>query len=68
MIIAKTKLRKIPDKCIKCTFCSKIEDFRKCDILNLAVPYKYNPDKRNWEYVKIKSCPLKEVEDSEYNR
>lgn len=63
MIVAKTNMKKIPDKCVKCKF-SKIEhawglnSYRVCSLLDRPVPYLYNADKRNWEYTKITECPL----------
>ena len=81
MIIAKTKLKKIPDKCIKCKFCEDTghilrkvikecfmgDSYRqkKCFLTGADVPYIYNKAKRNWEYIKCKSCPLQEVDDNE---
>ena len=77
MIIAHTKLKKIPDKCNKCKFCMDIDITRKssvesnyyaitymrkkCYLTGVEVPYVYNKDKNNWEYTKCKSCPLFEV-------
>lgn len=79
MIVAKTKLKKIPDSCLKCKFCTNagvakkaskqngyIGDVymkKKCYLTCIEVPYVYNATKRNWEYTKCKSCPLKEVEE-----
>lgn len=80
MIIAKTKLRKIPDTCLKCKFCDDIgvivrtsvkhngylaESYmkKKCYLTGTEVPYIYNAAKRNWEYTKCKSCPLREVDE-----
>ena len=82
MIIATTKLKKIPDKCLKCKFCEDTgqivrkaikdngylgETYRKkkCYLTGIEVPYIYNVAKRNWEYTKCKSCPLKEVDDND---
>lgn len=77
MIIAQTKLKKIPDKCTKCKFCEnvgvaekaiKANNYiavtyaqKKCCLTGIDVPYIYNKAKRNWEYTKCKSCPLIEV-------
>ena len=79
MIIAKTKLKKIPDKCINCKFCEdtgrlltkvikelRMGDYyrqKKCFLTGVEIPYIYNATNHNWEYTKCKSCPLKEVED-----
>lgn len=81
MIIAKTKLRKIPDVCLKCRFCTNVDVVRKtsknngyiaqsymkkkCYLTGTEVPYIYNTAKRNWEYTKCKSCPLQEVYDND---
>ena len=74
MIIAKTKLKKIPYKCNNCKFCVNVDVGRKssrednymaisymrkkCYITGNEVPYVYNKIKRNWEYTKCNSCPL----------
>lgn len=74
MITAQTRLRKIPDKCLKCRFCindgvsqktckevnyiSKSYVKKKCYLTGIEVPYIYNKEKRNWEYLKCQSCPL----------
>jgi hypothetical protein len=53
MIVVKTNMKKIPEKCVKCKF-SKIEhawglnSYRVCSLLDRPVPYLYNADKRNW--------------------
>lgn len=77
MIIARTKLKKIPEKCNKCKFCAdagiarksvKANNYiadvyrrKKCCLTGAEVPYVYNKVKRNWEYTKCKSCPLIET-------
>ena len=76
MIIAQTKLKKIPDKCNKCKFCTDVGVGRKaskacfyavaymkkkCFITGSEVPYVYNETKHNWEYTKCKNCPLVET-------
>ena len=77
MIIAKTKLKKIPDKCNKCKFCENagvgvkaiktnyyIADRyikKKCSITGMEVPYVYNARKKYFEHTKCKSCPLVEM-------
>ncbi len=68
MIIIKTNLRKIPDKCTKCKF-SRSElvpngfyqptTVRICSITENKVPYVFNKEKRNWEYTKAPDCPLR---------
>lgn len=74
MIIAKTRLKKIPNKCNKCRFCFNDGVARKackesnwiadtyvrkrCSFTGAIVPYVYSKEKRNWEYLKCKSCPL----------
>lgn len=77
MIVAKTKLKKIPDKCLKCKFCIHTSEYKKqqgklcylqytvrcCLITGIEVPYVYNETKRNWEFTKCKTCPLMEVEE-----
>lgn len=75
MIIAKTRLKKIPDKCTNCRLCAKSITTRhkllsgswdwykskRCLITGAEVPYVYNEKKRNWEFTKCKTCPLSEV-------
>ncbi len=79
MIVAQTRLKKIPDKCNKCRFCindgivrkaSKESNWcatsyiqKRCSFNGALVPYVYNKAKRNWEYLKCKSCPLKDIDD-----
>ena len=78
MIIAKTKLKKLPDKCINCKFCEDtgrilhkvVEKYnvgcyrqKKCFLTGVEIPYIYNVTKRNGEYAKCNSCPLEEVDD-----
>ena len=81
MIIATTKLKKIPDSCLKCKFCTNVDITRKsikangymavsymkkkCYLTGVEVPYVYKATERNWEYTKCKSCPLQEVEDND---
>lgn len=74
MVIARTKLKKIPEKCLKCKFCIDIgklgrkhykncwDSYRikRCFLTAAEVPYIYNETKRNWEYTKCKTCPLTE--------
>ena len=74
MIVAKTKLRKIPGKCLKCKFCvdtgklgtSYYKEFwdcfrrHKCFLTGAEVPFEYNTSKKEFEFTKCKSCPLKE--------
>jgi hypothetical protein len=64
MIIIKTNLRKIPNKCKSCKFsCVEYVGFhdsvRMCSITGKEVPYVFNKDKRNWEYTKAPNCPLR---------
>lgn len=77
MIVAKTKLKKIPEKCIKCKFCfepggygsrlnknmvADVYKLKSCFLTGVNVPYLYNEKKRNWEYTKCLSCPLEEAD------
>ena len=76
MIIAKTRLRKIPDKCLNCKFCIDTKKLNKkcyrefwdcyrlhrCFITSVEVPFEFNPAKEKFEFTKCKSCPLEEVE------
>lgn len=68
MIVAKTKLKKIPEKCTKCKFCLlepywgvRQGSIRVCELTRMTVPYVYNKEKRNWEYTKADGCPLVEM-------
>lgn len=77
MVIARTKLKKIPEKCLKCKFCIDVgklgkkhckncwDSYRikRCFLTAAEVPYIYNETKRNWEYTKCKTCPLTEVNE-----
>lgn len=71
MIYAKTKLKKIPDTCIKCKFRVYIWKYLysvkgaskwKCGLTNKIVPYEYVEEKHNYVYGKCKNCPLVEKE------
>jgi len=76
MIVAKTKLKKIPDKCTNCKFCIHTSEYKKmqkklfyenytgkrCLITGAEVPEVYNNVKRTWEFTKCRSCPLEEAE------
>ena len=77
MIIAKTKLRKIPEKCTKCKLCfepggygrktnkNSVVDcykLKSCFLTGTNVPYVYNEEKRNWEFTKCNNCPLEEAD------
>lgn len=77
MIVAKTRLKKIPEKCAKCKFCFEPGGYgtkfnksmtadsyklKSCFLTGVNVPYIYNEEKRNWEYTKCKYCPLEETE------
>lgn len=74
MIVAKTRLRKIPTECTSCPFSKKAGIKRKADPVYLAVetyicyrcsltyaevPFIYNKNNNIWEYRKCKTCPLK---------
>lgn len=77
LIIAKTRLKKIPDKCINCKFCMDVDVKRKatktngylavvymakkCFLTGIEVPYVYNSKTHDWEYIKCKKCPLFEM-------
>lgn len=76
MIVAKTKLKKIPEKCIKCKFCYEPGGFgvafdkhmiaykyklKRCFLTGVQVPYIFDKEKRTGEYTKCKSCPLEET-------
>lgn len=62
MIIAKTKMKKIPKSCTKCRLSECSINGRVC-----LVTYKYIAMKqtasRNWRYVKPDWCPLIDVQE-----
>ena len=69
MIVIKTKLKKLPEKCNKCKYSYLRYDERFCSVtfidggLCRCCPYEYNKEKRNWEYTKPEWCPLMEVNE-----
>lgn len=79
MIIAKTKLKKMPTKCEKCKFCEDVDVAnkatkengyiavtywkKKCNLTGAIVPYVYDKSSNSWNYIKCKSCPLVEVNE-----
>ena len=77
MIIIKTRLEKIPNKCGDCKYHESF--FRGygynsmngrcmvCTLCNKDIPYKYISEKKNWCYVKPDWCPLVEIQDDKIN-
>ena len=69
MIVVKTKIKKIAEKCSKCVFSSVEGTYgfvgeRYCVVSNnKCCPYEYNKEKRNWEYTKPNWCPLEELKN-----
>lgn len=66
MIVAKTKMKKIPDNCKKCSF-SVVKHFGYFDTLRIcSVRRKECPMERsqhkNMKYMKPTWCPLVEIE------
>ena len=72
MIVIQTKLKKIPQKCNRCSYSYVVNSKsmygdRFCAVsfingMNRICPYEYNEAKRNCEYGKPDWCPLKEIE------
>ena len=69
MIIVKTKLKKIPEKCNKCPFYfyhsydyGRVVE-KACLITRTAIEMEYSEKKKNYCNVKPKNCPLVEVEE-----
>ena len=75
MIVSKTGLKKIPNKCGDCKYHkSGFRGYEKnsingccmfCTLCNKDIPYKYIPEKNNWCYIKPDWCPLIEVKETE---
>ena len=73
MIVIKTKLKKIPEKCNKCNYSYTdggfgLDSQRFCSVcmqkgLNRACPMEYNKEKRNWEYFRPDWCPIEELKN-----
>ena len=65
MIIIKTGMKKIPDKCKNCkySFLTDYESIRYCAITGKSIPYLFVPEKKNWKYIKPNWCPLEEVDE-----
>ena len=66
MIVIKTKLKKIPEKCNKCAYSYLDRGDRFCGALvknglNPLCDYEFNKGKNNWEYKRRRDCPLVEV-------
>ena len=68
MIIAKTRMKKIPENCNKCQFFCCHFGFgadakSSCSITGDSIKKEYNAEKRNWCNVKPNRCPLIEVKE-----
>lgn len=74
MIVSKTGLKKIPNKCSDCKY--HVSLFRGygynpisgrgmfCTLCSdKDIPYKYISEKKNWCFVKPDWCPLVEIKD-----
>ena len=75
MIIAKTRLRKIPDKCLDCKFCIDTAKLNKkcyrefwdcyrihrCFITSVEVPFEFNTDKEKFEFLNVKVVHLRRL-------
>lgn len=65
MIVAKTRMKKIPKSCNKCALSmterhSYIESIRVCEINKKECPMKYSEHK-NLKYIRPDWCPLIEM-------
>ena len=68
MIIIKTNLKKIPDKCSKCTYgVSKHnirrDDYKCCVLVNKEIVKQFVVEKNNQVYIKPEWCPLLKLEE-----
>lgn len=70
MIVAKTKLKRIPEKCTDCkySFCAKESGWwRHCSLVHDSdgfpkeIPKPFVPERKNYVYVRPEWCPLKEM-------
>lgn len=65
MIVAKTKMRKLPENCKKCMMSSVEYDwpysYRVCRILGVVCPTERS-DRGNEKYGKLDDCPLFEMQ------
>lgn len=67
MIVAKTRIKKIPEGCNKCKLSvierySYIDSMRICGITKKECPMEYSEHK-NLKYIRPDWCPLVEVKD-----
>lgn len=62
MIVAKTKMKKIPESCNKCNLSYADLYGRFCRIQNKLCPMEQSEHK-NWKYTRPDWCPLQEVEE-----
>lgn len=72
MVIIKTGMRKIPDKCKNCKY-SFVEHEpydslgnRICLLERKELPYQFVKERKNWCYVKPDWCPLIEIKEKDY--
>ena len=65
MIIAKTKMRRIPNNCNKCLFYFWEGYYKEhyCALTGHIIQKEFIKEKRNWCNVKPKDCPLMEVKE-----
>lgn len=71
MIYAKTKLKKLPERCNLCKFSEpgtrlnlfahRVASGRRCTLLNKECIQTLNEDK-HWMYTRLKDCPLVVIE------
>lgn len=71
MIVIKTAMKKIPEKCNKCPY--YVPEYYKtsigrripahCIITQQIIKKEYSAEKRNWCVPKLKNCPLIKVEE-----
>ena len=73
MIIVKTRMRKIPDKCKNCKY-SFVEHepydslgTRICLLERKELEYQFVKESKNWCYIKPDWCPLVEIQDDKIN-
>lgn len=62
MIVAKTKMKKIPDSCNKCGLKTYSFEGTRCFITGKVCPMEKS-EHGNWRYTHPNWCPLIEVKD-----
>lgn len=61
MIVAKTKMKKIPESCKDCAFSKYMYDYRICAFESGRICPMVRTKNGNKKYIRPKWCPLMEV-------